>query len=337
MATGRTEDQHGVGRPIATGTVLLILLLKLHGQYGPILLPKGPHLVEATTWEPNSLISAIEPEPHARICRALAPGFTPKALRAQEPYLHQYVNLLVERLRERVCTNEWVELDIAPWLMFTTFDIFGDLGLGESFDCLRNSRYHPWIVLLFGSVKAAAYIAAMRFYPWIEYVLIRCIPASLKEKQRRHYEQIADKVRRRLNYEVERPDIMSHVVIKAADPEEGMPIDEINVTFMVLTTAGSETTATVLSGIMNYFIQQPEKLAVVAGEIRQFQSESHITLDALRGLTYLNAVINEGLRLCTPIPWMLPRRVPRGGGTVCGVWLPGGTPVSIQAYAMNRD
>jgi cytochrome P450 len=34
---------------------------------------------------------------------------------------------------------------------------------------------------------------------------------------------------------------------------------------------------------------------------------------------------------------MLPRVVPPGGADVCGVWLPGGTPVSIQAYAMNRD
>lgn len=338
----------------------------LHRRYGPVLriAPDEVTFAQAEAWDdifrsvspqflkdpvwwkrqpgqPESLISAIDPEPHARIRRALAPGFTPRALRAQEPFLHHYVNLLVERLRGLVpasSSDKDVELDIAPWLMFTTFDIFGDLGFGESFDCLQNSRYHPWIALLFASVKAAAYVAATRFYPWIEHLLMNyCIPPSLKKKQRDHFQQIVDKVRRRMNYEVERPDIMSHVITRGDDAEGGMSIDEINVTFMVLTTAGSETTATVLAGIMNYLIQHPDKLDTMAGEVRQFQSETDLTLDALRNLPYLNAVINEGLRLCTPIPWMLPRRVPPGGGTVCGVWLPGGTPVSIQAYAMNRD
>jgi cytochrome P450 len=312
--------------------------------YDEILRPVSPQFLKDPIWwkrqpgQPESLLSAIDPERHAHMRRALAPGFTPRALRAQEPFIHRYVNLLVDRLRELVDTDNRDEIDIAPWLMFTTFDIFGDLGFGESFDCLQNSHYHPWIALLFASVKAAAFVAAARFYPWIEYALMKCIPPSLKEKQRNHFNQIVDKVRRRLNYEVERPDIMSHVIRDDEDSKQGLPLDEINVTFMVLTTAGSETTATVLTGIMNYLIQCPEKLDKVVAEIRgQFQAETDITLEALRNSSYLNAVINEGLRLCTPIPWVLPRQVPPGGGTVCGVWLPGGTRVSIQAYAMSRD
>ncbi|KAK3314466.1 cytochrome P450 [Apodospora peruviana] len=34
---------------------------------------------------------------------------------------------------------------------------------------------------------------------------------------------------------------------------------------------------------------------------------------------------------------MLPRVIPAGRSAVAGVWLSGGTAVSIQAYAMNRD
>jgi cytochrome P450 len=312
--------------------------------YEEILKPVSPQFLKDPTWwkrqpgQPESILSAIDPKHHAHMRGALAPGFTPRALRAQEPFVQRYINLLVDRIRELAAKHQGSEIDIAPWLMFTTFDIFGDLGFGESFDCLQNSRYHPWIALLFGSVKAAAFVAAARYYPWIEYVLMKCIPTSLKEKQKAHFNQIVDKVRRRLNYEMERPDIMSHVIRKEEDSSQGLPLDEINVTFMVLTTAGSETTATVLTGTVNYLVQCPEKLDRVVSEIRgQFQSETDITLDALRNCTYLNAVINEGLRLCTPVPWVLPRRVPPEGGTVCGVWLPGNTPVSIQAYAMSRD
>ncbi|KAJ2989383.1 hypothetical protein NUW58_g3496 [Xylaria curta] len=336
----------------------------LHQIYGPILriAPDEVTFARADAWtdifplrsdrflkdpvwwkrqpgSPASLISAINPETHTRMRKALAPGFTARALIAQEPILQLYVNLLVERLVEQATKKydiNGVGFDIAPWFNFVTFDIFGDLGFGESFDCLQNSRYHPWIALLFNSVKAASFVAAARFYPLIELLLMKCIPPSLKKMQRDHYLQIVNKIERRLNFELERPDIMSHVI--AGRDNEAFSREEINATFMVLTTAGSETTATVLGGTLNYLVLNPDKMATLVSEIRErFNSYETITLEALRALPYLNAVISEGLRLCPPIPWILPRRVPGTGDTVCGVWLPGGTPVSIQVHTMNRD
>ncbi|KAL2272527.1 hypothetical protein FJTKL_06324 [Diaporthe vaccinii] len=258
---------------------------------------------------------------------ALAPAFTPRAPRAQEPVLHRYVSLLVERLREAITRNgakAQADIDMAPWFNFTTFDIFGDLGFGESFNCLENSRYHLWVALLFNSVKAASFVATVRFYPLLEWLLMKCIPPSLKKMQRKHFDQIVDKVHQRLNWELERPNIMSHVI----GGKQVLDIGVINATFMVLTTAGSKTTATVLNGTLNYLVNNPDKLELLNREIRQyFQSEDEITLDALRGFKYLTACLNEGLRLCVPVPWMLLRLVPQGGATVCGEWLPGGTPI----------
>uniref|UniRef100_A0A1Y1MUP6 Cytochrome P450 n=2 Tax=Photinus pyralis TaxID=7054 RepID=A0A1Y1MUP6_PHOPY len=295
---------------------------------------------------PDSLISAIDIQSHARIRKALAPGFTQRALKAQEPILQLYVNLLIERLCEYVqrtsidkdTDSKASDVDIVPWLNFTTFDIFGDLGFGESFDCLHHSKYHPWVLLLFNSVKAASFVVSTRFYPFAEYILLKCIPPSLRKKQSDHYKQIVDKVQRRLNFELQRPDIMSHVISQKEQGEEGITLGEINTTFMVLTTAGSETTATTLAGTLMYLVQNEAGLDALVREIRSsFQNEQEITLDALRRLPVLNAVISEGLRLCPAVPWILPRKVPVGGGTVCGIWLPGGTSVSIQAYTMYRD
>jgi cytochrome P450 len=335
---------------------------KLHRKYGPALRiapnevtfarpdawndifqlrPDHPPFLKDPVWwkrqpgQPDSLLSAIDPEPHARIRKFLSPGFTPRALRAQEPILHRYVNLLVERVRECATAEDpkdgskGAQVDMAKWFHFTTFDIFGDLGFGESFDCLEHSRFHPWIALLFNSVKAASFVAAARFYPWVAFVLVSCIPPSLKKMAAAHYQQIADKVQRRLNWELERPDIMSHVI--EGRNHKGLPIGEINATFMVLTTAGSETTATALTGTLNYLINNPDKLGILEEEIRQrFRSEDEIKLDTVRDLPYLNAVLHEGLRLCPPIPWVLPRVVPQGGATVCGIWLPGGVSSNYQ-------
>ncbi|KAL3459217.1 cytochrome P450 [Aspergillus heterothallicus] len=286
---------------------------------------------------PDSLLSAINPEKHAQMRRILSPGFTTQALRHQEPFIQRYVSLLVTQLSELAEKGGTAEVDIAPWFNYTTFDIFGDLGFGESFDCLQNSRYHPWIALLFNSVKAAGFVISTRFYPVIEFFLLKCIPPSMKKIQRDHYQQIVDKVDRRLSWELQRPDLMSHVIDK--DGELKLDAGELYATFMILTTAGSETTATALTGTLNYLVNHsPESLRRLRKEVRNaFSSPADITLDAIRNLPFLNAVITEGLRLCPPVPWVLPRLVPKGGRMICGKWIPGGTPVSIQAYTLNRS
>lgn len=212
--------------------------------------------------------------------------------------------MLIKRLRERAAAldeaggEEGVVLDIVPWLHYTTFDIFGDLGFGEPFNCLEHSRCHPWIALLFASVKAASFVIAARFYPLVDFLLMKCVPESIMEMQRDHYRQIVGKVERRLNWEVERPDFMSHVI--RYNDEKGMTVGEIQATFMALTIAGSETTATVLSGTLNYLPANPDKLAILVKEVRARFAREEVTLDALASLPYLNAVISEGLRLCPP-------------------------------------
>ena len=91
-----------------------------------------------------------------------------------------------------------------------------------------------------------------------------------------------------------------------------------------LPNAGSETTATTLTGTVSYLISSYAAAATHAREVRgAFSSEDAITLEELEKLPYLNAVIEEDLRLCPPVPTILPRLVSRGGDDVSGVWLPG--------------
>ncbi|OBS16867.1 hypothetical protein FPOA_12555 [Fusarium poae] len=60
-----------------------------------------------------------------------------------------------------------------------------------------------------------------------------------------------------------------------------------------------------------------------------------ITGDSTSGLTYLNAVIEEGLRLFPPAPFGLPRVCP--GATINGLFIPKGTIVSVDTYTVSHD
>lgn len=87
--------------------------------------------------------------------------------------------------------------------------------------------------------------------------------------------------------------------------------------------AGTETTATILSGTTYLLLQNPEIMKKLISEIRgTFASSSDISLEVLQGLPYLNAVIKEAFRHYPPVPAALPHKTPKDGSTICGEYIP---------------
>ena len=254
--------------------------------------------------------------------RGLLKGaFTERALQDQESVIQSYVDLLISSLHDKASSG--VSVDMVDWFNYTTFDIVGDLGFGEPFDCLGNSAYHPWVSMIFDSLRVYVLAAATRYYPLVEIILMRLVPKKVRENAQDHHQLSVDKVYRRLNLEKQRHDFMTPIIELNTDMQI-MSLAEIESTFSLLVVAGSETTATTLSGITNHLIQNPSVMQSLVSEIRgAFKAEKDITMESLRHLPYLGAVISEGLRICNPIPMGLPRLVPTGGDTVCGHWLPG--------------
>ena len=323
---------------------------ELHDKYGDVvrLAPDELSFISAEAWQdiyghhqgrPNfpknplwmapgengihSILSANDAD-HSRYRRLLAHAFSEKALHQQEYLLISYVELLMQRLSEKCASSGKARVDLAQWFNYTSFDIIGDLTLGESFLCLQESRYHGWISILFTQFKLATLLISLRFYG-LDRVLKIVLPSSLIKKRQEHVRLANSKIHRRLDQGEysQRNDFMSYVV--RYNDEKGMSLPEIEATFRTLVMVGSETTATALTGIVSYLIKTPEILARLVIEIRQaFKHASEIRADRIDKLVYLSAVIEEGLRLCPPVPLGMPRVVPAKGAKVAGYWLPGG-------------
>lgn len=146
------------------------------------------------------------------------------------------------------------------------------------------------------------------------------------------------KVRQRLVSNSNRPDLISTILAADKNSMESMSSEEIEVNAMMIVAAGSESITTVLSGLINYLLRYPEKLQTLSNEIRTiFSSEKDIVATSLKNAPYLNAVLNEGVRLCPTIPDAMRRLVPAGGATVAGQFLPANTVVSIPPWASYRS
>lgn len=271
----------------------------------------------------HSILSANDAD-HSRYRRLLSHAFSDRALRQQEPLLLRYIRSLIHRLRERASPSSDEIVDMVQWLNFTTFDIVGDLSLGESFGGLEQGRYHGWIAVIFTQFKLAALAVSFRFFG-LDKVLRAMLPKSAIEKRRQHANTANEKIHRRLDQgsDAGRNDFMTYVL--RYNDEKGMSVLEIEATFRALVVAGSETTATALTGILGKLLQNPETFQTLATEIRQsFSDESEIRAEKVDKIKYLDAVIEEGLRLCPPVALGMPRLVPEGITTVSSYPLPGG-------------
>lgn len=284
---------------------------------GRVQLPKNTVL--ADKGYPEHLAAIIDDAQHARVRGLLSPAFSERAIREQEPLIMKYVDLLIQRLKSQVQGSMGGEVNLERWYNFTTFDIIGDLSLGESFGSLESGKYHVWISEIFTGIKNMNWLMIVTAYPILETVLtclVKLYPKAL-EAQRVHRENTMVALQKRLATETERKDFISYFA-------RGLTGDELNSNAMILLTAGSETSAATLSGATYYLLTNKSALDKLCNEVRSaFQSEGKITFTSVTRLRYLNAVIEETLRLYPPVPSALARRTLPGGNVIDGQFVPG--------------
>jgi cytochrome P450 len=81
----------------------------------------------------------------------------------------------------------------------------------------------------------------------------------------------------------------------------GMSIEELEETCVALTLAGSETTASLLSGVIYHLLKNPPVFQRLVKEIRTtFPTEDNINMTSVTSLKYELAVLEEGLRVFPP-------------------------------------
>lgn len=98
----------------------------------------------------------------------------------------------------------------------------------------------------------------------------------------------------------------------------------------VLIIAGSETTATLLSGATYWLLQTPSALRKVTDEVRNaFENEDINFTNETARLPYMLACLEEGFRMYPPAPAGLPRCTLPGAPTdISGYQIAAGVSVS---------
>jgi cytochrome P450 len=278
-------------------------------------------------------ILGAERQDHSRFRRLLSHAFSDKGMREQQGVIMEYVDDFIKGLKKASKNGE--SLDMVEWFNWTTFDVIGRLAFGEDFGCLRNGTTHPWIAAVFGNLKVAVLMACFRRLG-LAWMLPYLASNKAMAARKFNFEYAAEKIAKRTGKGTEQGDFLDNV-LKNEGKETGMSTAELTANASNLILAGSETTATLLSGCVWQLLQNPDVLEKITSEVREaFQSSDEIDLQSAGNLKYALAVLEETMRIYPPVPSQAPRTVPAGGDTIDGDFIPEGTIIHLPQYVAHH-
>ncbi|KAL6705468.1 hypothetical protein ACN47E_006733 [Coniothyrium glycines] len=312
-----------------------------------------PRTVDAVnTW------NATDINVHARKRRVLNYAFSENALKEAETFIHRNVDRWLELLGEHKYTDDASgdPVDMADQVTYLVFDILGDLCFGKCFDMKEREsklRHVPEMMISFvelinpicwspllstwawfkprGLDKLMEIASPPAIKNWSSFVEECLTSRTLKQTQLEEKSQV----------EAENRKDFFHWLFKAVDPQTGTgySLPELFAECELLTIAGSDTTAIVLSAMFFYLGRNLDIQEKLANEILSvFQSYDDIKNgNPLLSCKYLTAFIKEAMRMAPPVPAEPSREVLQGGSVVDGHFFPQGTLISTAFWAMHYN
>jgi cytochrome P450 len=116
--------------------------------------------------------------------------------------------------------------------------------------------------------------------------------------------------------------------------------DQIVNWLMLNILAGGDTTSATMRAIVYYLAKNPDNYQRLQKELDAAKLSLPAQWKDLTGLTYLDAVVREGIRYNPGIAMVFEREVPEGGFVLPepdGRFIPAGTKVGINPAVTNRD
>lgn len=280
-----------------------------------------------------AIIAQRDPVEHKRRRRTWDRAFSSAAIKNYDVIVIKKVRELMEQFEKRAGQ----EIDLSMWMTYFSYDFMGHMAFGTGFDMVRTGAdvNGVWTTL----EKTLSITTVVAHVPWI-FTYLRLLPGAAKRRDR-SFAIAAEYVSRRVKEGANVKDLYYHLT-----DEEGLepvkPSREIVYSDGLLAViAGSDTTATTLTGLWYYLLGDPERFERLRNEVDTYFPPGEEPLDFTRmvNMPYLNACINETLRLLPPTLQGSLRCTPPGsGGKLMGPYfIPEGTQVFNHLFTLHRN
>ncbi|KAL5511174.1 hypothetical protein ACEPAH_4389 [Sanghuangporus vaninii] len=338
-----------------------ILFKKLHDKYGMFVrvgpnelsiidvetipsvigLRKGPRwIAHVRPGTIPSIVALRDVSQHEERRKLWNHGFTTAALKDLQPTVENRVLELAEELGKRTSPKSEEKensLDLALWMSNFAYDVMGDMVLNGGFSLMKDGDEGGTRALLEGFTEV---IGILQHITWTVGLIHKL--SAVPEGMRKFREFCFQQYEMRKSQGATKRDLFHYIT-----NEEGL--EEIEVTtnqgmneILTAIAAGADTTSTVLAAVFIYLLSNPDDFmrlrTEVDSEFPVMEGEPFSALKLAR-MPYLNAIINEALRLQPPVATSLQRCPLEGSGgvMVAGRFVPKSTSLYVPPYPLHRD
>ncbi|KAI0415518.1 cytochrome P450 [Xylaria grammica] len=299
---------------------------------------------------------------HTRKRKLVSHTFAPKSISQFEPYISENLETFVNRwddLAEKSPRGDkTAHVDCLNWFNYVAFDTIGDLAFGAPFGMLKAGAdiaevrtslnappiYAPAVEILNRRGEVSATLGC---FPSIK-PYAKWLPDPFFSQGLAAVENLAGiaiaRVKDRLDNppDINRKDLLSR--LQEGRDEKGDPLgfEELTAEALTQLIAGSDTTSNSSCALLYYVARTPGVLKKLQEELdRAIPDDSTKVPDyeSVRNLPYLEAVINETLRIHSTSGIGLPRQIPENspGIHLHGYYFPAGTVLSVPTYTIHHS
>ncbi|KAI0265058.1 high nitrogen upregulated cytochrome P450 monooxygenase 2 [Gloeopeniophorella convolvens] len=288
-----------------------------------------------------SLIGCRDPVEHAIRRRPWSRAFSSTALKEYEVIIAKRLRQLVDSIENDIQRQQREKgrslIDINKWLESFTTDFMGDMAFGGGFELMEDGGDVKGLWRIFESGFRSSTVFA--HVSWI-LPLAKLIPGMMNNIIRMQV-FAAENVIKRLKMGANRRDLF-HYLSGEDDPSEERPaMPSVAANGILAIVAGSDTTSTVLAALFYELVRCPWAYQRLKEEVfREFPpGEEPLDASRLSQMKWLNACIDEAMRLYPPVPSGSHRAVlPGAGPIVLGERvIPEGTKLFLNTHSIQRD
>ncbi|KAI0753167.1 high nitrogen upregulated cytochrome P450 monooxygenase 2 [Daedaleopsis nitida] len=296
---------------------------------GPNGVPKGPHAIgRMLTTNDLPMLGIEDIRTHLHRRRAWNRAFSSNAVAEYEGLVCARTRQLVQHLEE----HDGTAVRLETWLDYWSYDAMCDMTFGGGSELLRDGdQSNIWSILSAG-------MAAMTFFghvPWLG-VYFGYIPAAtrpIKTLMTKCHEL----TEKRIGRGTQNRDLFHYLNFEDMPDVSPPPKSQVVSDGILAIVGGADTVAGALTSLFFCLLSHQEAYKMLQHEVDHFYPSGVDVYNTKfhREMKYLDAVINETMRVFPPGVGGSQRKIPADYG---GVTLPSpGTAFWVHAYSLHRD
>lgn len=234
-------------------------------------------------------------------------------------------------------------VEFGNWSSRATLDIIGIAGLGRDFHALDDpdNELNQTYRTIFTSGRLARIMQVLGNF--IPVKLLRLLPMKRNEELGNAIKLIKSTcwdLVRTTREKIEKGERTDYDILSVAIESGGFSDEDLVNQLMTFLAAGHETTASALMWAIHLLCTHPDVQKKLRAEVREslpsvMDKDAKVTSTDIDHLSYLNAVINETMRIYPPVP--LTMRVAACDTTILDHFVPKDTVIIICPWAINAS